>query len=200
MSSRTTMTYAVALGLASALALAGCGSEDGPTTNPTGSSSSTGSATPSGSATPTPTGSASASIEIPAEARANTEDGAIAFVRFYFEQLNLAYTKPDTSLLPPLATSGCQSCVGLQDGVKEIDSAGQRMKSDLVAPIAAAEIASEAPAGQTWVKFTLTQMAVPVIDKSGKELEGQKASSVEKIVSVIREGDQWRVHAIADQA
>lgn len=201
MRSRLTMTYAVAVATAAMFAVAGCnGGGDDPTASatPTATTSSTSSASPSASTSLTP--SPSASMEVPVAARANTDDGAIAFVRFYFEQVNLAYTKPDTSLLPGLATKACTSCTGLQDGVAEIAAKEQRMKSDLVAPISAATIATEAPRGQTWVRFKLTQLTVPVIDKSGKELEGQKASSVGKIVSVIREGDQWRVHGIANRS
>ncbi|WP_353950438.1 DUF6318 family protein [Knoellia sp. S7-12] len=205
MNKRRTMTYAVAAATAATLALAGCnGGDKDPTPTPTASSSSTSTASPSGSKSPSPTASASPSKstagDTPPAARAKTNDGALAFVRFYFDQVNLAYTKPDVNLLPPLVTNACQSCSGLQKGVVDIAAAGQRMKSNLVAPIPSATIATEAPAGETWVRFTLSQMTVPVIDKSGKELEGQKASSVAKIVAVVWEGDQWKIHGIANQS
>ena len=210
MRSRTGRTYAVSAATAVTLALAGCGGGggdgdgDGPTASPTRTNSPTASATassvsPSASASASPSVSASASIDIPPAARANTDAGAIAFVRFYFDQVNLAYTKPDTMLLPALAKETCQSCTGLQDGVVELANAGQRMKSDLVAPPSPV-IAPEAPAGQTWVRFELTQMTVPVINASGDEQEGQKASSVAKIMSVAWEGNQWQVVGIANQA
>ena len=52
-----------------------------------------------------PSPSVSASVEVPAAAREKTEKGAEAFVRFFFEQVNQAWTDPD-----PMLDHGQQRC------------------------------------------------------------------------------------------
>ncbi len=70
--------------------LAGCQSEETPpaTTSP---SASVTSASPSASAS-SPSPSASASVDIPAAARVKSDKGAEAFVRYFFDQVNTAWT------------------------------------------------------------------------------------------------------------
>ena len=200
MKSRTTMTYAAALATAATLALAGCsGSDKNPTPTATPSSSTTTSPSPSVSTSPTTTPSASASIDVPAAAREDTDKGATAFVRYWFEQLNIAYTKPDVTIIPALSTPECKSCAALQESPVEFAKMGQRMASAPVAPLTEVAISPSSPTGQKWVTFTLKQLPVPVLDKSGKETDRQEAKSGRKIASVLWKGGQWKLHGIANE-
>ena len=85
------VTLAGVVGLVAVVGvLAGCESEATPpaTTSP---SASVTSASPSPSAS-SPSPSASPSVDIPAAAREKSDKGAEAFVRYFFDQVNLAWT------------------------------------------------------------------------------------------------------------
>lgn len=89
------------------------------TPTPGTSSTSAGTQSPSPSASvpsaaissPQPTSTTtSASHAVPAAARAHTSAGAEAFIRYYLEQVNVAWTRPDSSVLSGLATPACGTC------------------------------------------------------------------------------------------
>lgn len=88
-----------------ALAVSACtanGEEQAKTSSTASSSSSTSTAS-----TPPSTGTTSGTATVdpaslPPEARKHTPEGAAAFVKYYFDQVNNAWTRPDAQLLPPL--------------------------------------------------------------------------------------------------
>ena len=81
--------------------LSGCSGDSGddPTTLPSLS------ATPFATASPVP---------IPPAAREKTPQGADAFVRFFFKQLNLAFSASDASLLTGLSNDECMACTNYE--------------------------------------------------------------------------------------
>ena len=106
----TPSTYAVGLALTAVVAVAGC-TGPAPTQTVTSSSTSTGSSTTSkpttSSAAPTtPETSATTTTvidpNIPAAAKTHTREGAEVFVRYFFDQFNLAWTLPKSPVLPGL--------------------------------------------------------------------------------------------------
>lgn len=137
---------------------------------------------------------------MPAAARQNTAAGAMAFTEFFFEQLNVAYTKPDAGLIPVLSSTACKSCTALQAGAVDLIAKGHRMKSGPVAPLQKLARSDASPPTETWVAFTLTQLDTPVIDRSGAVVERQKPSSVPKIASVVWEEDGWKMRGIANRS
>ncbi len=56
------------------------------------------------------TGSTSTGLSIPADARVDSEDGAVAFVRFAAAQVNLAYRLPSPTPLDLVHSPECPSC------------------------------------------------------------------------------------------
>ena len=82
---------------ATVLLAAGCngGADNQPSPTPTPTVSSP-TASPSDSGSPSP----SASVSIPAEAMAQTPEGAVAFVKFFFDEVNRAYLEPNGGILP----------------------------------------------------------------------------------------------------
>jgi hypothetical protein len=62
------------------------------------------------SASPTATVAATEAGEVPAEAAAATPEGAAAFIRFFFGQLEVAYAQADPDLVATLSTTGCVTC------------------------------------------------------------------------------------------
>lgn len=202
MKSRTTMTYALALATAATLALAGCsGREEEPTATPSATSSSTGSPSPTGSTSPSATGSPSASasapIDIPAAAQANTEDGAVAFVRFWFEQVNIAFTTANPAVITLLSTSDCKSCSSLAESPAEFAAKQQRAKPSPFKPLTNVKSLGKDPDGQYRVSFTLAQNTVSVLDASGKVVDTQQGGSAKRVALVTRKGEQWVMRGLA---
>ncbi|WP_211254680.1 DUF6318 family protein [Knoellia aerolata] len=195
------MTYAVSAATVVTLALAGCnGGEEEPSASPTATSPSTpsvaaSSASPSVTATPSP--STTASINIPAAARANTDAGAIAFVRFWFDRVNEAFMTPNPSLIPALSSPSCRSCSNLADNPVQYAAKGQRVKPAPFKPLRDVKSLGADSLGQYRVSFTLAQNAVSVVDSSGKVVESQKASSAVRIALLSRKGEQWVMQGLA---
>jgi hypothetical protein len=53
---------------------------------------------------------AAARARVPKAARAHSPEGAEAFARFYLEQVNEAWMKPDPELIRPYALESCKTC------------------------------------------------------------------------------------------
>lgn len=66
-------------------------------------------------------------VAVPAEASANTPQGASAFARFYFAELLRAYTTYDTRAVRSLAAETCRTCAGLTGGIDSMRQAQQRV-------------------------------------------------------------------------
>jgi hypothetical protein len=118
----------MALPLTASMLLAGCGGDSKP---PASSSSSIGSsptttAAPTTSASPTSTASQAIDPNIPAAARAHTPAGAEAFVRYYFERLNVAWTGPRAGILAPLCQASAIACAGFEKDATRLTKEGHR--------------------------------------------------------------------------
>ena len=183
---------AVALG---GLGVAGCtNGKDDPTPSPTTSTSISVSSSPSPSSE-SPSPSPSPSVSIPAEAMQQTPEGAVAFLTFYYEQVNKAYATPDATLLPPLSEAECKSCANMQDNVPELLAKGQRY-SGRVVDVTALQAVPGAPEGQQMVAFTMHQLAVNVVDQSGSVTDSfPETSGSLKALLKWRDG-QWSVAGV----
>ena len=151
-----------ALALFVAGALGACESEEPPLASPSPTASTT--ASPSPSATPTPSGSASS--DIPATALEKSEKGAEAFVRYFFDQVNVAWTAPRPGVIESLADSSCRFCAKTARRAMELDAKGQRYATDPL-NVGALESLKGAPAGDKYFSMRLTQNEAKVIDGSG---------------------------------
>ena len=120
---RTANLLVAALGLLAS----GCagGSDAKPTTLP--------------SLTATPSASTSAAV-IPTPARAHTPQGAAAFVRFYFVQVNKAFTTADPGSLAALSDPECSSCRNYIATAEKFRSDGRHIRG-----VAVRVISAEAP-------------------------------------------------------
>lgn len=67
-------------------------------------------------------------VGVPTAARANTAQGATAFVRYWYEQLNLAYATLDADALDNLSDPTCQSCRGYIKNIRSIAAARQEAR------------------------------------------------------------------------
>ncbi len=172
---------AVALGLGGLLAvmgvLSGCDSEAA-TPDASGASPSVASASPSPSAS-SPSPSASPSVAIPAAARVKSDKGAEAFVRYFFDQVNVAWTTPDPRAIESNSEEGCKSCASLATTAAELKSKGHKYASRPVT-VADTKLVPGAPAGQKYFETDLQQHRVDVVDPSGRVvLTDEKSDAAE---------------------
>lgn len=189
-----TLVGLVAGTVAMAGVLSGCQSEPTPpaTTSPSASATS---ATPSPSAS-SPSPSASASGDIPAAARVRSDKGAEAFVRYFFDQVNLAWTKPDPAPIDANSDAGCKSCTSLADTARQLRAKKQKYASQPVTVSATKPVAG-APKGQQFVEANLVQHRVDVVDASGNVVSTDKKSTLLRTVALIWEGDRWLIYDVA---
>ncbi|MBC9735518.1 DUF6318 family protein [Nocardioides marmotae] len=109
-----------ALTLTTALALSACTSDDPePTFAPEPSASTS---TSPAAAPPTP--STDAVPSMPADARSDTEKGAIAFVRHFWDVANYAQATGDGLALAQLVSAQCDGCQGALEAIRDVYSAG----------------------------------------------------------------------------
>jgi hypothetical protein len=202
MTVRRTRPYAALLGVVAVLAVGACnGDGDDPATPSTGASSSSAtSGTTTSSPSTTATTTATATIDpadLPPEAQKHTPEGAAAFVKYYFQQANESWTRPDASLLPPLSEGGCQSCANLIKTAQELVAQHQRYSMGPVTVTRAT--AFEGGAGdQQLVRASLRQRKVDVLDASGKVVSSDPAAKVSRTASLIWRNGQWLMYGLAE--
>ena len=165
-------------------ALAGCtgGAADPPATG--NGTAATGATTrpPASSSPPTTTTSTTtttATVQIPEAARAHTEAGAEAFVKFFMDQVSEAWTRPATGLILPLGEAGCLSCQSFED-----TAAGLVKRSERYAKRPSTTVSAQAVPGggpRQLVHLVLQQHRVDVVDVSGKTVltDSRKRFSVD---------------------
>ncbi len=151
-----------ALALLVAGTLGACESEEPPMASPSPTASPT--ASPSPSAMPTP--SASASSDIPAAAREKSEKGAEAFVRYFFDQVNAAWTTPRAGMISSLSEPVCDFCVKTEDTAVFLVKEGQRYASDPVS-LRSLDALSGAPVDQRYFYCELTQNRSNIVEADG---------------------------------
>lgn len=178
--------------LAGAVALGGCSGEEAPDPSPSVSSgSSTASASPSASVTPSPTVTESGPA-IPAAAREQTEAGAEAFVRFFFDELNTAWTEPQAGLIESLSDPTCEFCTNTEATATRLVADRHRYSTKPVEVTAVDQFVG-APTGQQYVAVTLVQRRSDVVDADGAVVRTDVRKVLDRYVAVVWAGDGWRL-------
>ena len=196
--------YAAALSLVvvcGLVAVSGCAGGGGspPASSSTAASRTTSSGTTTSApraSTTTTASSTTTPVEIPEAARAHTEAGAEAFVKFFVEQSNVASMTADTSILPPLSDPSCKSCSALQHEVADLKARGHHY---LTEPVRISQVTAigGAPAGQQFVRLQLIQNLADVVDASGKKVSTDPETRLARTTSLKWTGDRWLVFGIA---
>ena len=192
--------------LVAVVGVAGCGGGRSTTRPPAASPTASASAnmtaaSPPVSAKPSPPSpsvspSASPSYEVPAAARVQSEAGAVAFVKFYFDQMNKAWMGPDTNLLLPLSDPGCKSCANLQDEAATLRKDGERLDRPAVT-VLAVDVRPDAPPGQVFLVARLRQNDAQRVDRQGVVKAAMEASEGTRQVAVIWKEDRWLLYGMA---
>lgn len=194
---RARLRYAAALVALSALgACTGSGAAGTPAASSRATSSVTTTTAPSATTTSalSPTSSVDPVIaKIPADARAHTQEGAEAFARFYMEQVNLAFTKPDPTALAGLGASSCKTCSSFLTGAKDLEQKGHHHKG-LSISVDGAPANSYTPEAAV-IQIFVTQHSVPVVDNTGKKVDETKQGQGILIATLNFQG-HWTVQRI----
>lgn len=151
----------------------------------------------SGPATSTVTAGATTTLaypaDVPAEARVDSPAGAMAFARYFFAQVNKAYTTPQAGLIAPLSLAECLSCASF---ARNADSYVELRRRYSVEPIQVIEttIAAETPEpGSRLVDAVVQQRAAKLIDATGAVVDSFSEKRGVFLVRLARRGDGWLV-------
>ena len=200
-----TWRYAAGLALLGALAsgLVGCTSspaESGSTSGPTGGATSvpatsTATSPSSGTATGSATGTLAYPADVPAEARVNSPAGAMAFARYFFAQVNKAYTTPQAGLIAPLSTANCKTCAAAEQNAIDYLASGRRYDRDALAVLEVSINPETLAQGHT-IDVAAHQLPARIINTSGATTEQIKDVKAVFVLRVIRVGEAWRIDSV----
>lgn len=176
--------------LAASMLLAGCGGD----AKPDPSSSSTSGSSPT-TTTPAPTNSVTTDPNIPAAARANTPAGAEAFVRYFIERWNVAWTDPRAGILTPLCQASSKACAAYERTAARLTREGHRYNGN---PVTIKFIgALEAPsANKLDVLANVLQESRSEIDGAGKTYVTDKREDLRLDFELLYTGQAWSVASI----
>ena len=192
--------YAAALSLLVACglgALAGCtGEADDPavTGNGTGGAEATTSASPSSppptTTTPT-TATSTPAVQIPEAARAHTKAGAEAFVKFYLDRVNAAWTTPEAGLLTSLGDSGCLTCKAFEKEAAELVSKRHRYAKAPAIYTKVEAFGAVTNEGRRRVRVLGVQQRVDIVDSSGNVVSTDPRKPIAVTAVTMWQGDRW---------
>jgi hypothetical protein len=183
----------LAVPLAASMLLTGCGDDSKPDA-PSSSTSTAPTTTSTPSVSPTATVSTKTDPNIPAAARAHTPAGAEAFVKYFHDQLNVAWGKPQAGLLTPLSLSSCKTCSTFENTAAKMVPKHERMLGDTVRidSVAAGTIESN---GDQTVIVSGAQLKTSVVS-SGRKVRDIPANKLRVLATTRWTTSGWRVSEI----
>ena len=144
--------------------------------------------------TPVPTTTFSPAA-LPRLAKARSPQGADAFVHFFFEQLNFAFSSSSPETIRALSNSECETCATYEESLTDARSKGRRIEGDSFAvdTVAAAPLQSLG----TLVEVTGHVPARRVVNADGKVMQSLPTNgSFHFTVAVKWVSGHWLVSAI----
>lgn len=133
---------------------------------------------------------------MPAAAKVKSEAGAIAFVKYFFDQVNLAWTTPEPDLLRSLSNPDCISCASLTTTASDLKAKVQRYDRP-PAVVRSLKFKGVVGSDHVQVTFVLDQKLSNVVDKNGAVVLTDQPKVVERRVELEWVNSQWRVWDIA---
>jgi hypothetical protein len=130
---------------------------------------------------------------VPSDATVHTAQGAEAFVRFYFEQLNLAFSTSDPEIVRALSHPECGTCSNYAKALAANRNEVIQGKSFAVTSAAAAPLQREG----TFVEVFGRIPARRLVDRTGKVLRAlPDGGAFHFSVAALRTASGWTVRAI----
>ena len=189
----------LAFPLAASIFLAGCsgGAQAGTSPpNTTGSPPATTTAAPTTtSASPTTAPAPTTDPNIPAAARAHTAAGAEAFVHYFLERLNVAWTTPRAGILSPLCQASSKACAGYEESAAELTKEGHRFDGNPVTVKSVRALSAMNP-DKSDVLATVVQEPVREIDGAGKTHVTEVRENMRVDFELLYTDQAWSVMSI----
>jgi hypothetical protein len=177
--------------LAASMLLAGCGGD----AKPDPSSSSATSPSPTSTTNPAPTISATTDPNIPAAARAQTPAGAEAFVRYFYSQLNIAWSKPQAGLISRLSATTCKTCANFEREAEKSVTKHERVLGPSIVLDTVNTSDATNPAEMTVMAIGF-QPKTFVVEAQGKVTQSLQREKVRSLVTLQWGAVGWRVGEI----
>jgi len=131
-------------------------------------------------------------VDLPVAAREHSAAGAEAFVRFFFAQVNRAWTRPETGLLPPLCLSTSKGCAALEETAADLARKRHRYNGDPGTVLAVVALGSGAPA-EISVDVRGRQESRSVVDSQGGVILTEPLKPTHFQIDLRWLADGWRV-------
>jgi len=176
----------MAVPLAVSMLLAACGGD----AKPGASSSSTSTSSPTTTAPPTV--SPTTDPNIPVAARAHTPAGAEAFVRYFYERLNVAWTAPSAGILSPLCQPSAIACAANEKTATRLVSEGHRYDGNPVTVKVIAALGSTST-NRFAVLANVVQERRSEIDATGKTYVTDDRKDLRLNFELLYTGQAWSV-------
>ena len=160
-----------------------------PTSVPARPSSTSSTVTPSAS---TSSPAAATRPAIPAAARAHTAAGAEAFARFYFSELNRAWTIPDPFALSGLSSPTCKTCTNFALTARSLQKDGFRYDGPPVS-VGDSILLPESNKNRVALQFINVQEARSIVNSQGRVIEKLPRRSSLSQLEMIWSAQGWHV-------
>ncbi|WP_442952933.1 DUF6318 family protein [Pedococcus sp. 5OH_020] len=159
-----------------------------------GSPTTTGPSTSSTVATSSTTGSRPAD-SYPSAARAHTDAGGKAFIEYFFDELNAAYTKPRRAAMRALSDGGCLFCRKTDKDLEGYLARGERYTTS---PVEVRHLtkADGAPSDQRYFAGQLRQTGSPLVAADGHVLYHDKQATGAVNIAVRWAHGRWVLYEV----
>jgi len=192
---KKTSAALLSLPLAASLLLTGCGSDTKPKTAAPSATSAPTTSAPTTS--PSPTSSVSAKIDpnIPPAARAHTPAGAEAFVKYFFQRMNVSWTSPEAGIVSPLCQASSKACAAYEKTALRLVKAGHRYNGNPVTIKFIGVLDATNPVNYD-VLVTLVQERRSEVDADGRVIVTDDRKNFKARVELLYTGHAWSVATI----
>jgi len=177
--------------LAASMVLAACGGgakPDSSASRTTGSPPTTTAAAPTTPASPT----ATADPNIPAAARAHTPAGAEAFVRYFYSQLNIAWTTPRAGILSPLCQASAVACTANEQTATRLAKEGHHYNGNPITVVFIGALDSAAK-NQLGILANVIQERRSEVDAAGKTYITDQRKNLRLHFELLYTSQAWSV-------
>ncbi|MFN2347424.1 MAG: DUF6318 family protein [Dermatophilaceae bacterium] len=147
---------------------------------------------PTETAEPSPT-ETSALPPLPDAAKENTPEGAEAFIRYYFDVANTAYTTPRMGLLPELSDAECLACQEIEEQIEGLVEADQRVRVPPFELGTMTAVGGGAP-GVTSFNTEVSQPANEFLSADDQVVQESGALEKSGVIAAIWEGEKWLLY------
>lgn len=128
---------------------------------------------------------------LPAAAKRHSDAGAVAFVSYYWEALNYAWTKPDGTLLPRLSLPGCKGCENFQGAAADFQAKSWRYSSPPVQLISAIHVITDRDGVRVVTK--VRKLPASIFDETGARVHTQTKGDQLWGFDALWTGSGWRL-------